>query len=149
MEDRYCYHHLSGSIHGKLLTKRIDDGNISLSFADRDYELRVDARDKRVLVCFDGAIPWGGLPLGSTVLLCSLLPELSCHISDVYQKRSIYEENSSYELDGMRAVQCQCRFFVLLRSCRAVFRKYKIDTLQPKYLIVDVHDDFAEFSTGS
>jgi len=159
IEPRFCYHHLQHAIHGKVITRRINNipGEVELTLPNdkiKSYVLRIDARDPRVLVCFDGDIPSGGLPKGSTVLMT--LPVVSklatspitCHVAKVYKQRHRSEDLPRYIITGEQAEQAIIRHFVLLKTGRAIFRKYKA-TLQPVYLIVDVHDGIAEFSTSS
>jgi len=149
--ERFCYHYLNNEQHGKALVDRINDQQVIVDLSTHGvYDLDIDVRDKRVLICFDGGIPSGGLPKGSTVIMASRLPQnLSCDMKRVYKKRSPYEEEEYYIVRGSQAVQALWRNFILLKTARAVFRMYRPDTLQPRYLIVDVHDGIAEFSTSS
>jgi hypothetical protein len=156
MREVFCYHSLHNAVHGKNEIRRLDDNRIVVYipetglYAANDYGLRIDVRDPRVLVCFDGDIPSGGLPKGSTVISSTpFLHGPSCHVAKVYKQRSEYEDKPSYEISRDTAYQDLHRRFVLLKTGRAIFRKYKDDSLQPKYLIVDVHNGFAEFSTSS
>lgn len=157
--DRFCYHHLQNAVHGKVLTKRVNSipGEVDVSLPNdriQSYTLYIDIRDPRVLICFDGDIPSGGLPKGSTVLMTIpvvselVTSPLTCHTAKVYKQRDKNEDPPRYTVTGDKAEQPIKRHFVLLKSGRVIFRKYK-KTLQPVYLIVDVHNGVAEFSTSS
>lgn len=157
--QRFCYHHLQNSIHGKVNAKRVNNvpGDVNVSLPNDMIEsctIQINPRDKRVLVCFDGDIPSGGLPKGSTVLMT--LPVMSrlatspltCHTANVYKQRDSREDKPRYTVVGNQAQQLIKRHFILLKTGRAIFRKYK-ETLQPTYLIVDVKNGIADFSTSS
>lgn len=155
--DRFCFYHLHNPSHGKVIAKRVNPEEVEVTLPDerlRIHTLPVDARDFRILVCFDGDIPSGGLPKGSTVLMelpvvsSSVTSPLVCHMEKAYKQRHVTEDPPRYAVRGNQAEQPITRYFVLLKTGRAVFRKYK-KTLQPVYLIVDVHDGIAEFSTSS
>lgn len=151
-KEVFCYHHLHNMAHGKSAIERVSDTTIRTTLPDSGeliYELSVDVRDPRVLVCFDGDIPSGGLPKGSTVVSSWAGSPIFCRDAKVYKQRSPDEDSPLYTITDCRAEQKLYRRFVLLQTSRAIFRKYKADTLQPKYLIVDVHDGFVEFSTSS
>jgi hypothetical protein len=152
-EATFCYHSLHNQVHGKSEIVRLDEKRVVVDLPcslSPEHGLRIDIRDPRVLVCFDGDIPSGGLPKGSTVIHSTpFLHGPSCHVAKVYKQRSEYEDKPLYEVGRDTAYQNLHRRFVLLKTGRAIFRKYKDDTLQPKYLIVDVHNGFAEFSTSS
>ncbi len=158
-KDCFCYHHLQNAAHGKVQIIRVNsipcEVDVSLPLDEvKSYTLYIDIRDPRVLVCFDGDIPSGGLPKGSSVLMT--LPvvsgmatsPLTCHIAKAYKRRGENEDPLRYIVTGDTARQLIKRHFILLKSGRAVFRKYR-ETLQPVYLIVDVHNGVAEFSTSS
>jgi hypothetical protein len=153
MKEAFCYHSLHNQVHGKSKIVRLDDKRVVFNLPYLlmpEIGLHIDIRDPRVLVCFDGDIPSGGLPKGSTVINSTpFLHGPSCHVAKVYKQRSEYEDKPLYEIGRDTAYQNLHRRFVLLKTGRAIFRKYKDDTLQPKYLIVDVHDGYAEFSTSS
>ena|ERR1035437_5017204 len=149
-EGVFCYYHLHNATHGKSKIERMDDKivQVSLPGSMRVYGLGVDVRDPRVLVCFDGDIPSGGLPKGSTVVGSFFRDAVFCHRAGVYKQRSEHEDCPGYLLAGDSASMNIYRRFVLLKTGRAIFRKYT-ESLQPKYLIVDVHNGVAEFSTSS
>jgi hypothetical protein len=153
----FCYHHLHDSAHGKSIAKRVNGREVDVSLPNdkiRSYTLYIDVRDPRVLICFDGDIPSGGLPKGSTVLMSVpvvstlVSSPISCHMAKVYKRREPDEDPPLYSIVGDRAEQKLYHRFVLLKTGRAIFRKYT-NSLQPKYLIVDIHDGIAEFSTSS
>lgn len=155
--NRFCYHYLQNDVHGKVVVERINDHEVRVSLPHdmiRSYVLNVSVKDPRVLVCFDGDIPSGGLPKGSTVLLKlptiseRAISPLTCNIAVAYKKRHPSEESSRYTIMDEKAAQPISRHFILLKTGRALFRKYK-KTLQPVYLIVDVRNSMAEFSTSS
>ncbi len=147
--EKFCYHWIQNAVHGKSEFRRKDDDLVEVNVGLALYNLDVDIRDSRVLVCFDGNIPSGGLPKGSTVIRTEVNPILVCDMARVYKKRDENEDDPLYTTIGTKAEQETTRYFVLLQSGRATFRMFKTDTLQPRYLSVDVREGFAEFSTSS
>jgi len=148
---RFCYYWIQNGGRGKSEVRRESDEVVRVLIAPGVYNLDIDVRDTRTLVCFDGTIPSGGLPKGSTVIHIEENPRLFCDLERVYKKRDDAEENPLYavKVEEGEVIQETKRYFVLLLSGRAVFRMFKTDTLQPKYLAVDVKDGVAEFSTSS
>lgn len=148
-QNSFCYHWIQNCAHGKFEIRRKDDGLVEVVIGLALYNLDIDIRDTRVLICFDGQIPSGGLPKGSTVIRSEVNPILVCDLARVYKKRDPEEEEPLYTIKGKKAEQETTRYFILLQTGRAVFRMFKTDTLQPRYLSVDVRDGCAEFSTSS
>lgn len=148
--ERYCYHYLHNSQKGKWRTERKDSGLIVVSVSETEQvELKVDVRDIRTLICFEGSIPFGQLPKASSILSFNLLEPLFCSMEHVYKRRHPAEEPPLYAYVTDIELRYHSRFFILLKTCRAVFRVYRHDTLQPRALIVDVNNGVASFSTSS
>ena len=151
--ERYCYHFLHNQSQGKATIHRTSSLVVFIETPDREgYTVPLDERDQRVLVCFDGRIPTGSLSCGAEVAR-AIFSVLSAPIDNVYKRRdNEYEEPVTYVISprNLKKVEVSIyRFFVLLRTGRYVFRVYRPDTLQPRYLIVDVKNGHAEFSTTS
>lgn len=145
MEEIFCYHHLHSAVGGRTAVQRINNAYVLVILGKIKtlYSLQIDIEDERVLFCFDGGLPSGGLPKGSDIILRAIPPiPHHCHISRVYMPRSEYEDPPLYSIKGDIASQEIFRYFILFRtgdSC-ALIRKYKATTLEPEYLAVTVKD---------
>lgn len=119
----------------------LEQGKFQVTLNDQHYQLEIDPRDRRVLVIFDGEILFGGLPKNATVLKEVDLPcltERSCIM------RALPEHHETavpdYENCGEHTVLLIKRYFILLPSCRAIVRKYKMPGLRPAYVTIVVQN---------
>lgn len=146
----FCYHWLQNESSGKKEIQRVNSSRICVTLEHTTYTLNVDVRDKRVLICFDGGIPFGSLPTNKAEIIHSHEnPFLYCDKGRVYKRRHELEENHVFLVSRDRLFQETTRNFILLHNGRYLFVRYKSDNLHPKYLIVDVKDGVVKFSTTS
>jgi hypothetical protein len=159
-----CHHFLFNSSQGRADTERVSGQHVLVELplvtnvpglfvgVKRQYEIPVDERDKRTLVAFDGHIPWGGLPKKGAVVYAEKLGtfEISAHH---VRLRKEYEElpPPMYVFDNeQKLVQvCMDRYFLLLPQSRTVVRRYTPESLDPRYLIVEVDRGNVVWQTSS
>lgn len=149
-EESFCYYWVHGAIPNRTEIKRQTDGVTKVSISGHEYCFNIDYRDKRILFCFDGDIPSGGLTKASAIIRVLDNIPLVCNLSTAYKKNSELEENPLYEIKhGMLAEQKTKRFFILLPSGVSVFRRFKTTSLEPCYIILNVYNKEVKLTSSS
>jgi hypothetical protein len=102
--------------------------------------LKMDPRDQRTMLVFDGDIPWQGLPKGAKVIHMKT-SELPLNINHMRKDREFEEprpESIEYK-DGAPTLMLR-RYVVLMRAGALLFRRYKPEG-SAQYCLVDVTID--------
>lgn len=153
----YAWHYLHNTRQGKVPIDWVNVARATVDLPDllgveHVYVLERDRRERRTLVVFDGHIPWGGLPKGSSVIFADRLGEVTAAATPVRQQR-IEEEACVHrfsERNGRTyAVLDLWRYFVLLPSSRALVRRYHSESLAPQYLFIEVKKGMVTWHTSS
>lgn len=107
------------------------------------YNLRIDPRDRRTLVVFDGHIPCDGLPKQAKVVLSFPLETLRVSEGNVRQPRPEEEQPLWHVFDDGKnqATICINRYFLLLPKNRiACLRRYDNKSLRGIYTFIEITD---------
>lgn len=126
---------------------RLDQSRVTIQLpslktaAEQDIELTLDVRDQRVLIIFDGDIPWNGFPRsGHVIRSFSTIPVTKR--GDYVRKARSFEEPSPPSVRDLPELNSReltlNRQFALLPAGTAVIRRYRSDSLAGIYSMVEV-----------
>lgn len=103
------------------------------------YVVPYDERDQRVLIVFDGEIPWCGIPRAAGEQLAVVVGELTVDVSHARKPRE-GELASPYHIpSGVAKTPVPLvRHFVLLPAGRALIMRYRPKSLAGWYSMVEV-----------
>jgi len=138
---RYAFLYLDADHHRKVPVERVDGDRITIPVFEKvSIVVRVDERDKRALVVFDGDIPRGGLPRSGTQVWQQNVKLLRCQKEHVRKQRPFelcHPHHPRHDTQDGITVLLRRRV-LLLPAGRTVLVRYRPDSLEPVYCFTEV-----------